>query len=264
MNCRDIAELMPLYLCGELDGPRAVDFAGHLAACPECAQKVKRERYYDARLREIVLTGGADATPVSERVREHIATESAAAMFPQTVPRRMRRLGALAIGIAATFALLALGYDGLLGPQIAPVYAAAVFDHRLEVVDHQPRHWVTDAGQIDALAVRQGVAPSSILALARRGYHPDRAKICFLNAKAFLHVVYSNGAQEFSVYLRRQEIGQLPGLEQASASGSSVYTCKLDSGYVASFQKSGLAVVVVSNESAASADSFARLASSLL
>jgi anti-sigma factor RsiW len=264
MNCRRIFELLPLYLCGDLGSQRAADFAAHLAACPECAQKVKREQYYDARLREIVLSDSPDAEPVSRRVHERIAVEPLALIPQRPSSRSARRFAAVAIGIAAAFVLVVLGYRGLLGPEVARVYAAAVLDHRLEVVDNQPRHWLTDPEQIAALAGQQGIRTSAILALAQQGYHLDRAKICVLGGQAFLHLVYSNGSQESSVYLRRQDVGELPDVARASANGKPFYTCAVDSGYVASFQKSHLAVMIISSESAAAAASFARVASSLL
>jgi anti-sigma factor RsiW len=264
MNCREISELLPLHLCGDLGSECAADFAAHLAACPECAQTVKREQYYDARLRQIVLSDSTDAEPLSRRVHERIAAEPVALIRQRPNSRSARRFAAVAVGIAAAFVLVVLGNRGLLGPQVGHVYAAAILDHRLEVVDNQPRQWLTDPERIAALAGRQGITPSAIVALAQQGYHLDRAKVCVLGGQAFLHLVYSNVSQEFSVYLRRQDVGELPGVARASANGKSFYTCAFDSGYVASFQKSHLAVMVVSTESAAAAASFAGVASSLL
>ena len=264
MNCREIAELMPLYLSGDLDEARAAEFTGHLSACPDCAQTAKREQDCDARLREIVLSDSADANPVIRRVRERIAGESLASIVRHPVSRSTRRFAVILIGAAAAFALVLLGYHGLLGPQVPRVYAAAVQDHRLEVVEHQPRRWLTDPLEILELARRQGIALPSIAALAPRGFQLDRAKICFLSGEAFLHLVYSNGSQEFSVYLRHQSFGQLPGLARISAGGSGFYECALDSGHVVSFQKASVAVVVVSGRSAAAATAFAHTAFSRL
>jgi len=253
VTCSEIAELMPLYLCGDLEAMRATAFAAHLDACADCAQTVKREQYYDARLRETVLSDTAGSEKVTHRVRERLATEARASISRHRVSRSARRFIAVTIGVAAAFAVCLLGYGGVLSPQVPHVYAAAVQDHQLEVIEHQPRPWLDDPDEIAQLAQRQGISLENISALAGQGYHLDRAKICLLSGEAFLHLVYSNGSLQFSVYLRHQSFGQLPGLARISRGGTGFYDCALDSGYVSSFQKINVAVVIVSNQSAAAA-----------
>ena len=61
------------------------------------------------------------------------------------------------MGIAAAFLLLAAGY--LLVPgHVARVYADAATDHRMEVVEQQPRHWMTDPAAIAALGEKLGIS----------------------------------------------------------------------------------------------------------
>ncbi len=83
-----------------------------------------------------------------------------------------------------------------------PVYAAAAKDHRLEIVELQPRKWSTDRASIAALAQRQGVPDSAIDLIAPAGYHLAQGKLCFLDGKVFLHLVYANDAGKLSVFLR--------------------------------------------------------------
>jgi anti-sigma factor RsiW len=253
VTCSEIAELMPLYLCGDLDGMRATAFAAHLDTCVDCAQAVKREQYYDARLRETVLSDPAGSENVTHRVRERLATGARSSIRQHHLSRSTRRFVAVTLGLAAAFAICLLGYRGLLSPQVPQVYAAAVHDHQLEVVDHQPRPWLDDPDEIAQLAQRQGISLDSISALAGQGFHLDHAKVCFLSGEAFLHLVYSNGSQQFSIYMRHQSFGQLPGLARKSTGGTGFYDCALDSGYVSSFQKANVAVVIVSNQSASGA-----------
>ena len=37
------------------------------------------------------------------------------------------------------------------------------------------------------------------------GYHMEHAKLCRLNGRIFLHVVYSDGSREFSLFLRQPD-----------------------------------------------------------
>jgi hypothetical protein len=88
-----------------------------------------------------------------------------------------------AAAAAATVAFVALSM-----PRSVPAaFQEAARDHQLEVVEHRPRHW-------------QATAPDAAR-FAPAGYRLEHAKICGLEGRRVLHMVYTDGAHEVSVYL---------------------------------------------------------------
>jgi len=147
------------------------------------------------------------------------------------------------------------------------VYADAAADHRHEVVDAHWRPWLTDPAAMAALAERSGIETRAILALAPPGYRLARAKRCALDGRPFLHLVYSNGAQEFSAYLRPRDAQPLAGMASdasATASGATVYTGDFGAEHVGCVQTSSVTAMVVTDESAAAASDLARFAGAAL
>ncbi len=216
MNCSDILELAPLYISAELESRRAVEFDSHLKTCPACMAELETQARLDDRFREALLAEEVDVSRVNRRIRELIAAESSGSGVPHLQPRPGRWMTA-AMGIAAAFLLVAAGY--LLVPgHVARVYADAATDHQLEVVEQQPRRWMTDPAAIAALAEKQGISDSVPLELAS-GYRLQRAKVCQLDGRPFLHLVYSDGTREFSLFLRRRDGEQLTGVIRGVANG---------------------------------------------
>ncbi|MGD0956814.1 MAG: zf-HC2 domain-containing protein [Candidatus Acidiferrales bacterium] len=261
MNCSDIAELAPLFLSAELDRQRAAAFDAHLKSCPACMQELERQARLDAELREAVAWEPVDAGSVDRRVRERISAEAGGSARPAPLHRRWV---IAVIGAAAALLLVGAGYRGLLGPRVARVYADAAMDHRLEVVQKAPRPWKVDPSDVAALAETQGVPMSVPVALSSGAYHLERAKLCFLDGRMFLHLVYSDGTQEFSVYLRQRAAESLPGRARETDNGRVLHTSNPGNEHVASFQTDLLTVMVVTDQSADTALRFARFAATAL
>jgi hypothetical protein len=106
------------------------------------------------------------------------------------------------IAAAASVAVVLLGYS-LVRP--SRLYRDAARDHRLEVIEQQPRHWRTDPAAIVKLAARFQLP--DVATLAPAGYRLERAKMCGLEGRPALHLVYGNGTREFSVYFRTSSGG---------------------------------------------------------
>ena len=264
MNCTDIATLAPLYLSGELDRTRATAFDTHLKTCPQCFAELARQARLDAALGESMLSEGVDAAAIDRRVRERIAAESAAKVQPTPPKQAPRRWVIAVMGAAAVLLLTALGYRLLMGPEVVRVYAEAARDHRREVVEQQPRKWVSDPAQITATAEQRGVPRSVVLALAGQGYHLERGRLCFVGRRVFVHLVYSSAGHEFSVYLRQRNAEALPGAIRETANDNPLRVSNEGSQYVASVETARLTVLVVNDQSAGAALDFARFASTVL
>jgi hypothetical protein len=260
MTCSDVAELAPLYLSGELDSQSAAEFDAHLKICAACMGELETQAGLDSRLREALLAEEVDASRVNQRVRGLIASETVEALVPALRTKHRRRWVSASMGVAASLILLALGY--LLVPgNVARVYADAAADHRDEVVDQQPRRWVTDPAKIAALTESEGISRAVPAALAPV-YRLERAKVCWLDGRSFLHLVYSDGTGEFSLYLRAR--GRLPGAIRGIANGGSLRIPSSGAERLLSFENSRLVAVVVTDQPDDAALRFARAVSAAI
>ena len=261
MNCSDILGLAPLYIAGELDSARAADFDAHLKTCPACMGELETQARLDSRLRELFLAEELDVSHVNRRVRELIAADLPAVLVPQSKPGPSRWVTAV-MGVAAALLVLAAGYL-LLPSHVARVYADAATDHQWEVVKHQPRPWLTDPAKIAALAQQQGISDSLPPALAS-GYYLERAKICRLDGRLFLHLVYSDGTHEFSLYLRPRDGQRLTGMIRGVADGRLLRVCDAGGEHLSSFQTPRLTALVATDQPADAAVRLAREVSAAL
>ena len=134
--------------------------------------------------------------------REPIDTSAVERSIRSRIRRRVVRWQWIA---AAT---LVIGILELWNQARVPgVFEQAARDHREEVVQHSPRRWRTDNAAIDGIARRFGFSADQAAQLAPAGYHLEQAKICGLEGKPALHLVYAGadtlGAREFSVYIAK-------------------------------------------------------------
>lgn len=148
---------------------------------------------------------------LDQRVRESILAEEpdtsrlAAAVRGQIAERRLHVRGWMiaAAGLIAMIATSTWSYRMFQHEQTTPaVCSAAVLDHQREIVQGDPREWLTGLSAIQSLAQKQGVPPSAIAALETTGFRLERARLCLLQKQIFLHLVYSRQGRESSVYLR--------------------------------------------------------------
>jgi anti-sigma factor RsiW len=244
MNCIDITDLSPLYLAGELDGERAQSFAIHIKECADCKSELERQTEIDALLRRGILAEPADTSAVDKRVLGQIQRAQA---------HSSGRL-AVAAAIAAVLFLAAAGYRSILSRQMNTTQAAAARDHRTEIVNAQPRKWITKASAIEGLAASQGLPAAAIAGFVPAGYHLAQGRLCFLNGRIFVHLVYANPAGVFSLYVRKPV-----GLAAAEL-GTLARGNDFGDEHVAGFEKSYVTAVVVTEQSAGEA---MRLANSL-
>ena len=220
-----------------------------MQADDEMAREEHSDEVMDAQLRDAILAEPIDATPLDEHIRKQIAAE---------VNRRSIQRGKwiAAAGIAAMLAIAVGGYVVMPNRGRAAMCADAARDHRVEVVEHQRRTWLTDAAAIEVLAARRGLSASAAEAIAPAGYRLERGKLCRLGGRVFLHLVYSNGAHEFSFYLRDSAPSEsFPGTGRAMATGLNF---DLDAEHVAQVPNARFTALVVTDESQDAARDIAR------
>jgi anti-sigma factor RsiW len=239
MNCQEIDALTPVYLSGEMEAALAEEVAAHLQRCPRCEREIREQRELDGRLREGVM--GEDEAPLilDSRIRRSIADGGSI--------RRGKWIAAVSIAAMLTIAIG--GYRVMMNRDSA-VCADAARDHRIEVVDHAQRRWLRDASAINALAAKQRVSLEVPLSLSN--YHLDRGKLCRLSGRVFLHLVYSDGPHEFSLYVRD------------GTAGSRAVADDTPGEYVVMVESARYVALVVTDESREAAREIAKFASRTL
>jgi hypothetical protein len=198
MNCNDAIGLSPLYLSGELEGASLTEMKAHLHGCAACSGELEQMAEADARLRDAIAREDVDASAVEAGVRASIRGAGGGWMRP-------------AIGVAAAVLIAAAGWWGMRSPAPDVVCLAAARDHHREVVQGEQRNWQTEAGAMEALAVREGIDGRVLTRLAPAELRLERAKRCRLEGNPYVHLVYSDGARRVSVFLRA-EAGQRSGV----------------------------------------------------
>jgi anti-sigma factor RsiW len=218
-------------------------FAAHLAVCPVCDREIEADAMMDQRVARALLAESPQTARIEQAVRKRIAAEG--------TRRRWLALGAIAAG-----ALIAIAgaYWWLRPAAPAPGwYADAARDHRVEVIEGQPRRWRTDALEIEQVAAQSGLSPGQAAGLAAAGYRLERAKICGLAGERMLHLVFSDGARRYSVYVGRHQSTQDPVRVEQRGSEE-----------VAGFETGQYRAAVVSQGAAAECRELARAAAARL
>jgi hypothetical protein len=194
------------------------------------------ERDLDARLLKALSQETLDTTRIEQRVRHEISST------------RWKRRLLIAAGLITVFAV---SYGWVR--HVPKLYADAARDHQVEVVNQQPRRWRLGAADIETVTAPSGLSFAQAAALAPAGYSLERAKNCGLDGQRMLHLVFTNGAQKYSVYVRPH---------QSAKAG--VRVLRQSTEEVAGFETGRFQAVVVTAGSASECQGLARLAASRL
>ena len=233
MNCSEVSTLMPLWLTKELDPAQTRDFAVHVESCAGCLDNLARLQACDEQLRAAIRGESLDTASIEGRVREAMRAT-----------RPMRRWLPAAALIAASLLLAFAGWRGVLSARMNKTLAAAARDHLIEIVDRQPRKWITDVAALQSLVRKHGFESGTIAAYAPAGYHLAQGRLCFLNGQIFLHLVYVTGTGNFSLFLRRPGKMRLASVSDTARAGDFARE------HTAGFQRNYLTAIVVTEEPA--------------
>jgi hypothetical protein len=242
MTCSEISKVTSLYLSGDLDVAVQAAFEDHLKSCADCRLYVERDAEIDKLIRASMSKEETDTSLVDRRVRARIRSA-----------RRSRSWLIGGAGIAAVLALAVAAYRITMRPDA--VFAAAARDHRVELIEKQPRKWTTDPVALTKLGARAGVPLAAATAFAPAGYRLAQGKLCFLNGYIFLHLVYAGAKGDFSLFLRRTD---------EPAGSQRLRENHVDSEFVAGFQHDTLRAVFVTEQSGDTALRLARSAAAVL
>jgi anti-sigma factor RsiW len=200
MNCHDIRDLEPLYLSGELDVSSRQSVNAHLKSCVTCNREINEQIRLDSRLAAVLAGAKIDSRRVEQHVRMAIASE-----------RRVHRWWAGAAIATVVAGIVSVSFFVRWKAAPAPaLFAEAARDHRVEVIEKQPRHWRVAPSDIENVTVRHGLTYAQASSLAAAGYKLERAKNCGIEGQRTLHLVFGNGAREYSLYVRSDTARHAP------------------------------------------------------
>jgi anti-sigma factor RsiW len=229
MRCNDISYYTPLYLSSELDSKTLADIERHLATCASCRMIINQQRELDNAIQSAVLTEPFETTDLLRKV-DHAMTESCVSPRRSTWSSRWPHRWQFAL--PAMVALLLLVCIGLSNHQLGTLYAAAGIDHTDDIIRAIPKPgWeMTSAGIQSYLSDRIGDA-TAMARLQIPGYQFLKARDCHLDGKTYTHIVYTDGKDELSLYIRPRSASLLyrlasslwmPGVHSRPEEGLSV------------------------------------------
>src|SRR5579859_8154294 len=238
MICSYYEQVTDAYLSGEIENP---EWRSHLDECPNCAAKLRAESDFDLVIRHAVNEERVQTRQLEAHVRSAIR-KSQPWNRPVFV---MLRYAVAASVVFGTLAIATFGYAKARVDRSA-VCVDAVDDHQEEIVGKAPRKWKSDMKAVEALSQKMTGDPTVAEHVAPTGYHLIGARICVLHGKSYMHLDYSDGNNEISLFVRRQDddktlsarVLRFFALRAADAE-------RMDGLTVGSVQKDNLSLVVV-------------------
>jgi|SRR5947209_4619601 len=235
MDCKTVGELRNRQ--DRLTRFEREAFERHFSECVACHTECA-DTYIDVIVRETVLADHFDTTAFERGVRSKMRRAERPPWFRS-----------LQWQVAPLLALALLLLFLLLRPRaVSPtILSEAIEDHSEEVVHHSPLEWTSDSGRIATLMYSWTGNAALDKRLAPAGFHLDRVRICELMNRTYLHLVYSDGAREVSIFVRKRDGESLTGKERLVRSRS-LLTRQSQDISVAAFQSRDLTVVFVGAE----------------
>jgi hypothetical protein len=197
MNCPYVDSITDAYLSGEIENPQ---WRTHIAGCAWCSSKLSEEADLDLLLKHALTEKPVQTQRLETRIRQSIDRSG----VPARTPMLAFRYAAVSLVILAALSLATFGYAKSRIDRTALCVDAAD-DHREEVIDKAPRKWRIDPQQLQALSQKMTGDSGLAQRLALAGYQFTGARTCLLHGNRYMHLRFSNGANEISVFVRHRD-----------------------------------------------------------
>src|SRR5262249_43880539 len=200
MTCREVKELIYLYMDNELDARGTLEVQRHLDTCGVCVRVLTGMIEQDRALREAARSEAVDGTRLRQLIVEEVKKRPRLA-FP--VVRRLsswKRVAAVAATVVIVIGVT-LGIVVLTG-RVPKVYADAVYDHldhcTLEAFRRDP---ALDPAELK-VAAKEYCGLPVLPDISQYGFVKPYARECDLDKEVFMHLIYFNSDQvPLSVFL---------------------------------------------------------------
>jgi len=235
MSCREVKEIIQLYMDNELDARSTLEVQRHIESCPGCSHLLETYLKQDQALKQSARSEMIDSNRVRENILAAIAKETRRPKIGWLLPA-WKRVAVIAIlAVSATFLFFQSGW--LLDIKES-VYAAVAADHADHCSIEAVMGAITDSQELNRLAAaygKMGATPD----LSRFGYVNPRGRTCKVDGIEFLHLVYYNqDKQPLSLFVR-------PHASDLIANELTVI--QKDNYEVASISRSGVDLLIVSS-----------------
>jgi len=197
MNCPYYEQVTEAYLSGEIEGPQ---WHTHLETCLDCAAKLRAESDFDLVIKHAVTEERLQIRQLESHIRNEIRQSSRwrPSMF------LVMRYAIAAVVVFAALSIVTFGYArGRI--DLSAICIDAADDHREEIIDRSPRRWRSDPAQLAALSQKLTGDPALPERVVPPGYRLVGARICDLHGKPYMHLDYSDGSNEISLFLRHHD-----------------------------------------------------------
>ena len=202
LGCEAVHGALPAYLAGELAPEFHYAVDTHLGVCSSCAAREAEERELNRVLRAGLPEDAAATSRLENTIRARIANgddQPETPVFSASRPLFWRWRWALSSAIAVLLLGTAFYLPRYLEIRNAHLMCReAVEDHQEEVIQGQQRKWRVADGDVQALLARLG---ENGLPKTAGSLTFERARICQLGGRNFIHAVYSSGKTEYSVFI---------------------------------------------------------------
>lgn len=238
MNCPNSERITEAYISGETDSP---EWRTHFNECPECSARLQAESDFDLIIKHAITEERLQTRQLEAHVRAAIRQES---------PSRRPLFLALRYGLAAavvfvTLIITAIGYAKGRMDHTALCNDAAE-DHHDEVIAKAPRKWRTDPKAIEALSQKIIGDPGVPERIAPAGFHLVGARVCILHDKNYMHLDYSDGTTEISLFVARNDSTTFTSRVLNLFHPNSPTTERVEGLTVGAMEKKNLSLVLVS------------------
>src|SRR6266404_920373 len=187
MDCSDMEGKALLFFAHELDAKQSAEFLLHIDSCVQCKKMIGPQQELDILVRQTILDERLDTSSLEQQILSKIEK-----LQLQQRPLRFSRMIQLAAAAAIAAFALGLGFFFSTTSNELRLYADASTDHHVEVVENARREWTFQPELISQLGRQATGAPISKVPLSLQGYVLTRGKICFLQNRRYLHLVYKN------------------------------------------------------------------------
>ncbi len=200
MECREVKELIQIFMDNELATHETLVVQWHLEACARCTHELEAYIEQDRLWKECLGETTVDSRKLQENIYADLQSNRRVGGLPRLTRLPMARIAA-AIILAIGLAFFLTPYFSSWGTDA--VYAAAVSDHT-EHCDAEMMGAALPKAELDGL-IKRYINQASAPDLSAFGYTVQRARPCTVDGFDFLHIVYYHQtATPISLFVRPQ------------------------------------------------------------
>ncbi|MCU1309608.1 MAG: hypothetical protein JWO20_733 [Candidatus Angelobacter sp.] len=199
MNCSDLERNALLFFAHDLDAKQSAEFLVHVSSCVECKKIFRPQQELNVLIRQTILDEKLDTSSLEQQILSKIDNL-------QLQQRGLRFPTVFGLAAAAAILVVVVGlalFFSITAKELR-LYADASTDHHVEVVENARREWTFQPELISQLGRQATGAPTKV-PLSLQGYVLTRGKICSLQNRRYLHLVYKSNQNEISLFITRSD-----------------------------------------------------------